>query len=180
MSILIKIFLAISVITCSLAAIAQQNASTIIDQQFDQYHHQAFTEKLYVHTDQNFYLAGEIIWFKLYYVEGHLHRPQQLSKVAYVEILDKDHKSILQGKILLDDGSGNGSFYLPASINSGVYTFRAYTQWIKNFSADFYFEKPLTIVNSLKNHNVPTPQEPAYDIQFFPEGATWLRILKAR
>jgi hypothetical protein len=138
-------------------------------------------EKLYVHTDKNFYLAGEIVWFKVYYVDGDFHRPLDLSKIAYVEILDKTNKPLMQAKIHLEKGSGNGSFYLPSSVNSGNYKFRAYTNWMKNFDADLFFEKNITLVNSLKPLGTkPAPVALKYDIQFMPEGGNLVNGLESR
>ncbi len=124
-----------------------------------------------MHTDQAFYLTGEIIWFKLYYVDGAFHQPLDLSKVAYVDLLDKDGKPALQAKIALSPDGGNGSLFLPASLNSGTYLIRAYTSWMKNFGPDFFFEKPLTIVNTFKPLGLPLLTETASDdVQLFPEG----------
>lgn len=131
-------------------------------------------EKIFVHTDKSFYTTGEIIWFKLYVTDAQYHLPLDLSKVAYVEVLNKDHRPVLQGKVALDSGSGAGSFQLPYSINSGNFILRAYTNWMKNESADFFFEKTITIVNTLKNPDWPAAAKPAYDVQFFPEGGNLL------
>jgi len=104
----------------------QQNLNDI-QAAFHQYNNSSLTEKVFAHTDKGFYLAGEIVWFKLYVVNGDDNKPINLSKVAYVEIMDKDQKSVLQGKIALDSGTGNGSLYIPLSFNTGVYKLRAYT-----------------------------------------------------
>ncbi len=142
-----------------------------INRSFNQHHQSLIQEKIFVHTDKSFYVAGEIVWFKLYIVNASTNAPLELSKVAYVEILDSANKHLLQAKIFLTDAEGNGSFYLPVNLNSGNFKFRAYTNWMKNFSPDYFFEKNITIVNiqkrieltALKNVNKP-------DIQFFPEG----------
>jgi hypothetical protein len=39
----------------------------------------------------------------------------------------------------------------PFSLNSGNYLFRAYTNWMKNFPADYYFEKQITILIPKEN-----------------------------
>ncbi|HEY2349723.1 MAG TPA: hypothetical protein VGH64_11930, partial [Puia sp.] len=53
---------------------------------------------------------------------------------------------------------------------TGNYILRAYTNWMKNFSADFYYEHTLHIVNTLKL-SPPVPSTSlSSDIQFFPEG----------
>jgi hypothetical protein len=147
---------------------------------FSEYNNSLLTEKVFAHTDKNFYLAGEIIWFKLYLVNGDDNKPLDVSKVAYVEILDRDQKSVLQGKIALDKGTGNGSLYIPLSFNSGVYRLRAYTNWMKNFDPGYYFEKPVTIVNSLKNLNKQTVPTRNYDLQFFPEGGNLVQGVQSK
>ncbi|MFT3825767.1 MAG: hypothetical protein QM731_17740 [Chitinophagaceae bacterium] len=164
-----------------LLAQAQVN-NTGIQQQFDYYRKTTLAEKIYVHTDKNFYLAGEILWWKLYYVDGVFHKPIDVSKVAYVEILDAKNKPVMQAKAALLKGDGNGSFYLPVSLSSGTYTLRAYTNWMKNFGADYFFEKNITIVNSLKPLSTTSvrSQTPSYDIQFFPEGGNLVRDIQSK
>jgi len=130
-------------------------------------------EHIFVHTDKDTYLAGEILWMKLYLVDGSTRRPGTLSRSAFVEILSDEQKPVLQARIALDSGTGNGSFQLPFSLHSGNYLLRAYTNWMKNSPANTWFERHLAILNTLRNN--PTPSTPAtatppYDIQFFPEG----------
>src|SRR5260221_13735102 len=77
-------------------------------------------EKVYVHTDKEFYLAGEIMWFKLYAVDAPSHIPLSLRKIAYVEIISKEQRPIAQAKIAITRAMGNGSFQFPHSIRSGT------------------------------------------------------------
>ena len=100
---------------------------------------QSIQEKIYVSTDKNFYVTGEVMWFRIFVVDAVFNKPLDLSKVAYAEILTPDMKQIAQGKVELSNGGGNGSFLLSASLNSGNYILRAYTNWMKNFSADYFF-----------------------------------------
>ena len=117
-----------------LAVFAQEDAIKTLQKQFEQFSTQGLTEKLYVHTDKDFYTPGEVIWFKVYAVDGIFNKPLDLSKTAYIEILDKDHRPVLQGKIPMSEGSGVGSFTIQASVISGNYLLRAYTNWMKNNS----------------------------------------------
>ncbi len=152
-------------------AFAQQSVSDSLESKFKQYQSQTIREKLFVHTDKNFYVAGEIIWFKVYAVDAATHKPLGISKVSYVEIVNKKNKPSLQAKINMQNGSGSGSFLLPFSINSDHYTLKAYTAWMKNFSSEFFFEKNLTIVNTLKKTDFQTDKDTlTYGVQFFPEG----------
>src|SRR6266849_1999064 len=93
---------------------------------FQRYQLQAPPEKIFLHLDKTTYLAGELAWFKVYDVDGYLNRPMGNSGIANVEILNKDQKPVLQARIALEQGKGDGSFLLPASLASGHYTIRAY------------------------------------------------------
>jgi hypothetical protein len=138
---------------------------------FEKYNQTTLHEKIYMHTDRAFYLTGEILWFKLYTVDAGLNTPVNISKVAYVDVLDITNNSVLQAKIALQNGTGSGSLYIPVTLANGNYKLRAYTNWMKNFSPDLYFEKTLTIVNPLVTPDAPIKKSKIdYDIQFFPEG----------
>src|SRR5215210_1803591 len=84
-----------------------------ITRQFERYSSQHLQEKVFVHTDKSFYLVGEIVWFKVYVTDAVFNKPSDISKVSYVEIITKDSKAVLQAKIEIISGSGNGSFMLP-------------------------------------------------------------------
>src|ERR1700712_27158 len=78
---------------------AQNQASDILQQQFNSYQSHNLQEKLYVHTDKTFYLAGETIWFKIYAMDASYHLPLATSRITYIEILNADQKPVLQTKI---------------------------------------------------------------------------------
>ncbi len=125
--------------------------------------------------------SKSILWFKLYTVDASLHQPLDMSKVAYIEILDNNNKPVIQAKIALKNGDGNGSLPLPVSIGSGKYKLRAYTNWMKNFGADHFFEKIITIVNTQKaNETISSPKPDQYDIQFFPEGGNLVNGIQSK
>ncbi len=154
---------------------AQFNISDSLQKTFNQYQSQTTQEKLFVHTDKSFYTAGEIIWFKVYAVDAATHKPLDISKVSYVEIVNRENKPVLGAKINMQNGSGSGSFLLPFSINSDNYILKAYTAWMKNFGSEFFFEKNLTIVNTLKKMDLQADKDTqAYSVQFFPEGGNWV------
>lgn len=162
-------------------AFCQNNISSSIENSFAQYAQNTLQEKVFVHTDKNFYLAGEIIWCKLYDVDASSHKPLDVSKVAYVELLDAANKPVLQAKICLSNGNGNGSLFIPVNINSGRYKLRAYTNWMKNFDVNYFFEKTISITNTQKTVEV-TNTKPLlqYDVQFFPEGGNLVNNIQSK
>jgi hypothetical protein len=168
-----------SSIFCLLLALAGVNGNAqVLDalkNNFKQYNDKVLQEKTYVHTDKNFYLTGEILWFKIYNVDAGLNTPLNISKVAYVDVLDEANNAVLQAKISLTNGAGNGSFYIPVTLKNGNYKLRAYTNWMKNFGPDVFFEKAITLVNPLTElTEAPKEITKPVSIQFFAESGNLL------
>ena len=147
---------------------------------FDNWRRSFLQEKLFVHTDKDLYLPGEIAWFKIYYLDGCFHKPLQLSEVAYVELIDQSDKPIVQAKVSLKESDGSGSIAIPVKVSSGYYKLRCYTQWMKNFDAHFYFEKLLTIENEKIRHDSVLADNGNYDVGFFPEGGNMVNGIKSK
>lgn len=157
------------------AAQTQNAATTAFAADLENYQRHHLQEKLYVHTDKEFYLSGEICWFKLYVVDAATNKPLDLSKVAYLEWLDKDNKPIVQAKAGLAKGYGDGSAYLPLTLRSGTYKLRAYTNWMKNDGPNWFFEKSITVVNGRRSAELSAvPDTLKYPIAFFPEGGNFV------
>lgn len=163
----------LNTISCGLL-LAVAHGQNIADTAADRlgiYQRNVVSEKIYVQTDKTLYLPGQVLWFKAYVVDASTHRLLGLSKVAYVEVLDSGNRPLLQGKIALANGEGDGSFLLPASCPTGNYRLRAYTAWMKNSSPEFFYEQGVTIVNPNMDPVAGAVQAgDVYDIQFFPEG----------
>lgn len=142
---------------------------------------QRLNEQIYVHTDQSAYLTGEYLWFSAYVMEAKSHELLDLSKVVYIELFDKDNQPVLQTKIAVDNGRGEGSLFIPASLVSGNYTFRAYTNFMKNKRPHRFFNKTLRIFNPFVPVNPEkTLETPAYDVQFFPEGGVLIDSIASK
>lgn len=158
----------LALFTCYANSYAQ--AISEVQNSFNLYKQTALLEKVFVHTDKTVYMPGEILWFKVYCVDGNDHKPLNLSKVVYVDLLDNNQNPIAQVKVAMKNGFGDGSIYVPVTVTNGNFKLRAYTNWMKNFSPDFYFEKVITLINPLKSPDVVKKTVARYDVQFFPEG----------
>lgn len=161
---------------------AQQKELDTLVKKIDQHRENALQEKIYAHVDRNFYLTGETLWFKIYCVDGTFNKPLDLSKVAYLEILDRNNISSLNAKISLENGFGSGSIFIPASISSGNYTIRAYTQWMKNYSPEFFFHKTISIVNPFikPDREKEIAKNSQNNVNFFPEGGNLVANIKSK
>lgn len=160
--------------------LAQQATDRLITK-FDSLRKNEIQEKLYIHTDRTFYLTGETIWFKIYITDASFHHNLDISKVAYLELIDSQNTPVLQVKIAIDKGLGSGSLFIPATLTSGNLFLRAYTSWMKNTAPDFYFHKPITVINPfLKIETHSAESNSSIQASFFPEGGTYIIGLKSK
>ncbi|VAW23004.1 hypothetical protein MNBD_BACTEROID01-2230 [hydrothermal vent metagenome] len=103
-------------------------------------------EKLTVHITQECAFPGEVVWFKIYCTSP-LYPEVELSRMAYIELVNSDNASLLRKKILLEGGEGEGAFIIPGNIQTGVYYIMSYTNWMKNFGEESFFKTSITIIN---------------------------------
>lgn len=106
-------------------------------------------EKVYLQTDKPYYSAGEDLWFKGYLVNATTHLPSTLSRFLYVELINKSDSVISRVKIRRDSLGFYGNIKLKAELSAGYYTLRAFTYWMQNASADFFFNKRIYIGNNI-------------------------------
>ena len=161
--------------------LAQQQQLDSLMQKFDAYRITSSTEKVYAHLDQDVCLTGETIWFKVYLVNATSHELSDMSKVAYVEVVDNVNHAVIQTKVAVHDGVGSGSVFIPASLSSGNYMFRAYTAWMRNFDPSFYFHKQITVINPFRRLETETKKTAQKtQVQFFPEGGMLVNGMPTR
>jgi hypothetical protein len=175
-------FLKIILLICSLVKAEEIQAQLlpVLQNAFNNHAQKLLNEKLFVHTDKDAYVVGELIWFKLYNVDASTNCPSSISKIAYVEVLDRQNNPVLQAKINLINGSGSGSFDLPLTLKSGRYKFRSYTSFMQNQGATAFFEKPITLYNPQDVPEKQTILSRNIDLQFFPEGGNFVEGLVSK
>lgn len=103
-------------------------------------------EKVYLHTDNDAYMEGETLWFKAYVVRASTLRPEPVSKVLYVELLD-DCGRIAQRRLLRLDslGRAEGDIALELPVRAGYYELRAYTREMVNWGAEACFSRVIPV-----------------------------------
>jgi len=133
-------------------------------------------EEIFVHSDREEYIAGEVFWFNTYLVDRQSTKPSVRSKIAYIELLNPENTPIIQRRIKIENGSGPGQFIIPDTLSPGTYTLRAYTNWMKNFLPSNLFIKRIKIYNSfsLKSFKERIFYNKTYcrrtNIEYYPEG----------
>lgn len=92
----------------------------------------------YLHLAKTGYVTGELIWYKVYVLSTHDGRLSAVSKIAYVDVLQDDGTAVFQQKIEIENGSGDGSWVLPATLPTGKYYVRCYVSAQKSFPGGIY------------------------------------------
>lgn len=132
-------------------------------------------EKVYLHLDKPTYSSGQDIWFKAY-VTNSSNQPSTLSKILYVDLINPSDTIVHTIRLPLAVGLASGDIILPDTLNGGNYRLRAYTQWMRNFGEESFFERDIIITNAFSEDSgsIDNPVEgsASIDLKFFPEGGS--------
>lgn len=105
------------------------------------------SETVYIQTNNDALITGETLYYQLYCLNPINFKPSDVSKIAHVKLISVDNKVIVEQKLTLKNGAGNGDIFIPSNLNSGVYTLVGYTNWSLNKNDFKYYTKDITIVN---------------------------------
>ena len=104
-------------------------------------------EKIFVHYNSAFLISGEQLLYKIYCTNSKTAKLSNLSKIAYVELVDQNQKVHFKHKIKLTAGLGQGDFFIPANLTSGNYKLIAYTKWMRDGGKNNFFHGDLSLLN---------------------------------
>ena len=124
------------------------------------------SERIFVATDRDAYLAGENVWLSLYCF-GNGGKLSSFSSVAYIEIQSSEGTGIY-AKLALRGGRGGGRIELPPSLPSGNYQLSAYTKQMLNEEKRVLFKKTISVYNTLTTARVSGNVEIPDQIQSLP------------
>ncbi|MEW5674948.1 hypothetical protein ABGT15_01385 [Flavobacterium enshiense] len=104
-------------------------------------------ETVYIHSNTSTLVTGETLYYKLYCLNTVSKNFSNISKIGYIELLDKDNQSLLKQKIGFNNGSGVGDFFISGNYKTGSYKLIAYTNWTLNKTAANVTRLDLFIIN---------------------------------
>ncbi len=134
-----------------------------------------YQEKVYVHTDADLYYSGDVVWLNTRLLDAQSHTPSMLSKVVHVKLFNSRNKELYHKKILVNEGTGYTDILLSDTLSTGIYYLSGYTEWMKNFSRDFFFHKQIYIVNNpLTMVDTLSKRKEEIQVDFFPEGGSFI------
>ena len=143
---------------------------TVIESSFNGYINLP-REVAFAHLNKSLYLKGETLGFSVYVLDKNTKKPSTKTTNIYTVIADKNNKIIKEQLIWSKEGKAIGSFNIDSTFPSGNYTFKAYTNWMKNFDEQNLYAQSIKIINpDITVDNEITTISSKLDAQFLPEG----------
>lgn len=142
-----------------------------LTRQLARFYARANPEKVYLHFDKEAYAVGETVWFKGYVTAAAPLPTDSLSRVLYVDVIGPGEQVLAHQALAVRGGGAPGSYALPATLPEGLYTVRAYTNWMRN-APDYLFTRVLPVIaasSGSKAGGKKVAVAPG-QVQFFPEG----------
>lgn len=150
-------------------------------------------QKIFLHLDKPVYQGGDNLWIKAYLVNGTDHTPDTISTNLYVELISPFQTRVQIKRFQIKRGFGVGDFVLSDTLPEGLYQIRAFTSWMLNFDADFFFTQNFQVFNpgykklisprqareNMRELENREKQAEAFDIQFMPEGGDLVNGLES-
>jgi hypothetical protein len=186
--------------------VAAQSTAVSFVQDFQQVQQQLPRERIHIHTDRQWYVEGDVIWFSAYVAQGPTRRRGSLGTKLYVELIDPTGSVSERATIELQNGRSSGLLRTGrGELAHGPHTIRAYTAWALNFGDSYISETPIHVFANaeveaaaassratrwrrLLNRDSDETQSdpsrsselPSIDLQFLPEGGTLLANVPSR
>ena len=101
-------------------------------------------EKIHLHFNKPFYIVGDTIWFKAYLVNA-ANELTEHSKILYVDLISESNFVLKSIKVPLVAGLGWADIPLAKEFPGGNYRIRAYTNWLRNFGTEYFFQKVIPV-----------------------------------
>ncbi|MCC9167702.1 TonB-dependent receptor [Pontibacter harenae] len=148
----------------------------------DTFRTQYAPEKVYVQTDKPYYAPGQSVWLKGYVVDAATLQPTTKSGVLYVDLFNAANEPVQRLKLKAENGKAAGDIVLPDSLPTGTYRLSAYTQWMRNFGEEVFFNRKISVFSAADVSKTSAAQVNSQDVdfQFFPEGGEMVQGLVNR
>ena len=137
------------------------------------------TEKLFVQTNKNIFVAGEELWFKAWIVNSLSHKYFSHSKTLFVDLVNEKDVAVAQLLLNIPSQKTEGLIKLSDSLREGYYWLRLYTATIQKYDTNSILVSPIYVTNKkFPSTLVATPIEEKVKListksprlLFYPEG----------
>lgn len=166
-----KCALALLSLFLTFSAYSQNNyASKNLIQAYEVYSEMS-REVAYVHLNKSTYINGEELAFKAYVFDKETKKLNPETSNLYCVILNEKEQIIKSKLIPISNGISAGIFSIDSIFSTGSYTFKAFTNWMKNFDELNHFEQSFDVINPETTKLISSKKtERNISIQVLPEG----------
>lgn len=129
-------------------------------------------EKLYVSVDRDFYSQGDIIWLKVFHVNGYTHQLNLNYRNIYAQLIAENRKIVGNLMMFSKEGMTNGEFNTD-TLSNGNYTIRVYTKYLENFGENAFYQKNIRISKTFEADYINSKLQEEnikISVDFLPEG----------
>lgn len=106
---------------------------------------------VYLHTDRSYYLPGESILFKAYFLDGMKNASYPVDDTLHLTLLDQYGQEVASGITPVNNNMITGNVDLPDFLNEGNYLLIASTHSMNNLSPDKIFSGIIEIRKSFES-----------------------------
>lgn len=119
---------------------------------FETYKSKFNASRLYLTFNQPFYAPADTIFFSAWHLDE-AHKLMPGRQVASLDLIEENGHAIKRIHFRVEGGRAANQLVLPKDFPPGSYTVVAYTDWMRNFSQDWFFQKRIEV----KGRNEITP-----------------------
>ena len=129
-----------------------------------------YEEVIYGHLNKTTYIKGESLGFTIYSLDKKKKKLSTITSNLYCVIYDSSNKIVKEKLLKVENGITSNSFILDNTFKSGTYVFKAYTNWMLNFSSQNFFTDSFKVINPDENKFTQRiKRSDKLDIQILPE-----------
>lgn len=129
-------------------------------------------EIAYAHLNKSTYIEGEMLGFTAYVFDKFTKQPSSQTSNLYCTISNLNGDVLKKKLIKVNNGVASNVFDVDSTLSNGVFTFKAYTNWMRNFDEQNHYEQTFKVINP-ENTTEIIPFDPAnteVDLQVLGEG----------
>lgn len=110
-------------------------------------------ENVYISINSNVVLTGERLYFSVICIKNN-NTYSDLSKIAYVELVNDSKEVIKRQKLSLNYGKSQSFFFIPSDFKTGNYKIIGYTNWMLDSNDVELNATNISIINTYQPLNI--------------------------
>jgi hypothetical protein len=125
-----------------------------------------------LHFNQPAYIPGDTIFFSARYMHENF-QPVMGTHLIRLDVISESGVTVQRIRFKVINGKGYNQLALKKDLREGVYRLVAYSDWMRNFGTDSFFQHDIRILSTGRLSIANNGNSKEYN--FFPEGTTLIQ-----